>query len=464
MSQLLSFKIQKNNTCLVSCLASNPDYANFKQRITDQFLKNVEVPGFRKGKAPTNLALQKVDQNLLVSTIYQESVEKFFSELEEELKQKLQQEDRTVLNNKIVLDPNSLKDNENGLEFEVIVSLLPKVDLDIISKIEITKPSKKEFPQRQTEEEFVKGQKQVIFQSLNEFEETESKVKKDSQLLVDLFEVIEDQTQTKKESKDILITLGKQEFPPEFEKELIGLKKSDKKEFELELKTEFGPKKFFYKIECKLVKYPKYKTLEELLEVSKDAQKAIPSLDSFVDSIKKVYFQESDQIAESLLRRKIIETILKEVPDFDLDEEKIESEKDRIFHNLEHQSKQEKKELIEIFKFSGLPGSDSPKLSSPEDIKKCVKDYVSKEFKLSAILQTIYLSKLENKIQEQELENISKQIKQFPESFNLTKTDISSDEKVKDIAFDRMLRKMSYDWILNNLIIKESKVENLTKK
>lgn len=460
MSKLLSFKIQKNNTCLVSCLADNPDYNNFKERVTAQFAKNVEVPGFRKGKAPLNLAMQKVDQSMLISTIYQESVEKFFAELEPQIKEKLKAEDRSILNNSIILDPDSLKDEGEGLKFSVTLNLLPKIDLKSVEEIEIIKPTSEDLPIRQTEEEFLENQKIAVFQNLNEFEDVTDKAKKDSQLIVDLVEVIEKTKsipENKKETKDILITLGRNEFPPDFEKELLGLKIGDKKDFDLELKTELGLKKFSYKVFCKGVKYPKYKSLDELLEKSPDAKKAIPDSASFLESIKTLYYQETNQMIEAVFRRRVIEAILVQIPDFDLDEEKIDLETKRILHNLDQQAKDEEKELVDIFKLSGLPGSDDSNLKESKNVESHLKSYVFKEFKLAAILQSIYVVKVDNKIQETDLEALSKQIKSSPDNFNLSKTETSSEEKVKDIAFDRLLRKLSYDWIIKTIKIKEAK-------
>ncbi len=453
MAKIVSTTLQDVLNLHVQCHVENKEYEEFSQRLTQQYLKNVEVKGFRKGKAPADLALKQADPVKLNQLVLEEAVQRFYKDLQPEVTQYLKKEDRIPANIPAQVDPESVKLEDDGFHFKVIITLLPKIDLSKLDGLQVSTPDLSEAGERLSFEEFQGREEEKILVNLNEFEPSKNKSKNGYQLVTDIIESVEDGETT--ENKDIKILLGGGQFPPEFDAHLLDSKVGETKDFVLNLPHGDHNHNYTFKVTIKEVNQPKYKTVDEIFENVEDAKKQFADKEAFLTFLHSIYDQETESILATLKRRELIRNIIEQTPDFDLPEAQMEVESNRILEELKHRAEHSKQDLSDVFAVSGLPDADKG-LKKEADIVKAVKDYVYKEFKLVEILRAIYQVKIDDKISEAEIKKAADEMKKDPEKYNVAKSEME-ENRIMDLAFDRLLRNKSFQWVYDRATFVDGK-------
>src|SRR5665811_2174282 len=57
-----TIKKQEDGTIILTITIPKADVVKAKEAITEDYVKNAQIPGFRKGKAPKKIVLEKIDQ------------------------------------------------------------------------------------------------------------------------------------------------------------------------------------------------------------------------------------------------------------------------------------------------------------------------------------------------------------------------------------------------------------------
>jgi trigger factor len=467
MAKILEYKYSDKLNLEITCLAEKDEYQKFASRITEQFLENVEIKGFRKGKAPKDLAMQKVNPLDIQNTIYLESVNRFFAELKTEVDEYLVKEDRKAIHFSAKFE--SVKETDEGLEFVSVVNLLPQYNIDAIVGKEIVVDAPDETKGRVSKSDFLATQKNMFLKSLNDFVVDDRGIVDDfCEVTVDLEENIT-HSEPKKEQNQVFV-IGSGSLPLEFENNLLGVKVGEEKEFSYELKSEEGhldhKHEAHYKIKVLAVKYPKFKTLDEFfkdnLESKKTTYKDESELEGF---LLKIYDQETNQILKSSQKNAVIKTLVEELEDIDLPTEQVNNEVNRIYKVLDAQASTQKVDIAEIYNQSGLPGSEE-KVKNAKEVSSKLEEYVKKEFKLAGLLQVVYHQKVEQKITDEDLDELEKIFKQNPENYDISKEIINNPERLRDVSADRLLRAKAYDWVSSQIkfTFKDSAVATEPKK
>jgi len=456
MSKIIETKITPDLKYTVKILAEKAEYEDFKERLVAQFIKNIEVKGFRKGHAPKDLALAQVNQLKLQTTILEETVQKFYTELMPDIKEDLKKLKREVVFSSAELstDEQSTKETDQGFEFTISISLLADVDLSVFEKLQIKIPTEKDLDDRPSFKEFKDKEHQSLITTFGKYKTVSTKAKKDSRIFADITEQPADGKGEAKESKNAQITLGQNLFPPEFEENLIGAKAKDVKKFELNLETpthDGGTKALKYKFVVTVLEVQEIesKDLEEIIKNSEEAKKQIKSADNLEKMLKDIYERQTEELIVMKKRRDVVEGIVTKVKDFDLPKQLVTSETERIMNVLQSRSLERKISLSEAFAQAGLPGSEK-KVKNDNQVLELVTDYVNKEFKLVEILRATYYAKVEPKITPQEMAEIQADMQKNPAKYNLRIEDVTG-EKAADVAFDRLLREKSYQWIASQI-------------
>jgi trigger factor len=450
MSKIIKTEFSDEITYTVSCLVEAKEYQEFKDRITDQFIKNVDVKGFRKGKAPRELAMKNLDPIALQQTILEESIEKFYAEVQAEVSQGLSSKGRIPANVPAQIDPTSIKEDDKGLNFTVKVSLLPEIDLEVISKITLDEPKEKDITDRVSKKDFFAKEKESLMKALNSYKAVDRKAKKGDQVTINLTEIVDGKDPNKQPG--VKLVIGSGQFPEAFEKHLVGLKKSDKKEFSEDLPHGDHTHKYTFEVECLEVAEAEFKKLEDVLTNSKETKDRFKTEKDFEDFLTKIYDSETQQLLSSLKRRLVIRTVIEKIKDFHLPETEIDKETDRILGTLKDRAESSKQNLATVFAGSGLPKSEDG-LTTETEIKEAIFDYVRKEFKLIEILRTSYQLKVDPKVKTAEIDELASQMQKNPDKFNLSPKE-AEPGRVKDVAFDRLLRERAYKWIESQITFK----------
>jgi trigger factor len=298
MAKIVSTKLEDELTLHVQCHVENQEYTDFSQRITEQYLKNVEVKGFRKGKVPLDIALKQTDPIKLNQLVLEESVQKFYKALQPEVTQYLKKEDRIPTNVPAQVEPESVKLEDDGFHFKVIIDLLPKIDLTVLDNLQVTTPDVSEAGERLSFEEFQAREEEKIILNLNEFEPSKSKSKSGYKIIADIEESIEGGE--KSQNTDITFVLGSGQFPDEFDSQLLDCKVGDVKEFELNLPHGDHNHNYTFKVTIKEINQPKYTTVDDIFEKVEAAKSQFADKEAFVTFLHSIYDQETENILFNL--------------------------------------------------------------------------------------------------------------------------------------------------------------------
>lgn len=451
MSSVVNSSYENDLTFVLDYLVEAGEYKPWRERLFKQILQNVEVPGFRKGKAPEELAIKNVNIVAVEDTILRETIQKYGTLAFAEAKKMLEADSRVVQNQNADLDEENTKETADGFQFRIKVNLLPKVDLDPISNIKIPVVDKKDLPKRLSKEEFTDIESKKFLQSFNNFVVSESVVEKNDRVIADVVE--HSKGLEARNIEGVTYTLGAQQLPKEFEENLIGMKAGENKEFSLKLPVSAESKKsesVKYNVTIKEVLRPEFESIEKLLDSSEEAKSQFKTVEDFKDFLMKYYDQETNVILEDFKKRNVIRAVLKAVPDFSLPLDKVEAEQKRIFEAMQSQASQRNMELGDILIESGITDVKDKVLTDLIEIKKQVDSYVVREFKWLFILRNVYELKVDNKISEEELNQAIQEINKNPAQFNLSKD--SSKETIQEVGYDRLMRNRAAKWLFDTIL------------
>ena len=457
MSKVLNSQYGDDLTFNVDYLVENTEYKPWRQRLMSQILSTVEVPGFRKGKAPESLAIKQLNMMSVEETILQETISKFGTEVLNDAKKQLAEEGRVIQDQTIDFDTQFTGPSDDGFKFRIVLSLIPKVDLSALEKIKKPTVETEDLPERVTKEEFVARESSKFLASLNTYNDCDELAQKTYKVEVDLIEEVKG-TELR-DIKGVSYILGAAELPEDFEANLIGLKTGEEKEFTLTVPTDKVDKKTTevkYKATVTKVSKPQYADLDSLFTDSEQAKKQFEDAKKFVDFLNNYYDQETDVINQDIEKRKIMQEALKVVPDFTLPLARTQAEQDRIMKVLQSQAESSGESLAQIFKESGIADKEAKGkiVNDPIEVKKLVDSYVDKEFKWIFILRSIYELKVEDKITQEQLETVAHEMEKKPEEYNISKG--AEHQYYHEVAFDRLMRSKGTTWLFD-LVLNKSK-------
>ncbi len=310
---------------LLTVSANTERMADLKQRTLKRLGKDVTVKGFRKGKAPAKALEKHIGDNTLQAEVLEDGVNFLY------LLAVNQEELRPIDNPKIEVKKYV---PYTELEFEAEIQVVPPPRLGDYKKIKKKAPKVEVTPPDVTE---------VIYNLRTraaEKNDVDRKSKSGDEVWID-FEGFDKKGKTLDGAKgsDYPLALGSQTFIPGFEENLLGVKKGDKKEFELTFPKNYGAKKLAgekvdFKIEVKNVKEvvlpkaddafaAKVGPFKSLSELKKDIQTQLKSQKT-QEAVNKV----KDEIIEELLSQSEVE-----VPQTLIDDQ-LKSLKEELVQNI----------------------------------------------------------------------------------------------------------------------------------
>lgn len=199
---------------------------------------NVEVKGFRKGHAPKPLTISAIGENKISQEIINLSLNETYGAA-------LKQENilpiaPPQINIKMLKD---LMNDNAELEYEAEIELLPEVVIGDYKKIKIKKAAEVKVEQSEIDQVLKHLQQQHAT-----FEDKDGVAEDGDRIEMDFEGTERGVVLDNLSSKNYPAILGSKVLIPEFEKEVIGLKKGDEKEFDCELGKDKNKKKVHFKV------------------------------------------------------------------------------------------------------------------------------------------------------------------------------------------------------------------------
>ena len=312
-----------------------------KKKLDNRLLElqdQVDLKGFRKGKVPPS-----VIKNQFGKAIYGEVIDKVLKESTT----KAIQDKKLKVAGQPKIDLKTFGEGKD-LNFELQLDLLPEIKLQTFEKYKIS-------------EYLVKVSKDVLDERLDNlskeyksFEDKKSDTKSETgdQVIFNYQATVDDKEFEGSNGKDVAIELGKDLFLQGFDKQLIGVKKNEKKKVISTLpqnhpKKELANKKAIFNCEILNIKSPKKNKLDD------DFAKKLGAKD-LADLREKIKNQITDQYnmaLNSITKKEILDQLEKnhtvEVPQNLIDNE-LKSIPNNPNSNKDESSAQSAKKRIKL--------------------------------------------------------------------------------------------------------------------
>ncbi|MBT4366591.1 trigger factor [Candidatus Peregrinibacteria bacterium] len=394
-------KLLPKSTVKLTIEVPAEELKNHKEKAAEDISKDVKIPGFRPGKAPLNVLEQHVDPKHILAHAFEIATQ--YSYAEAVTKEKL----RVISRPKINFISDTTKADE-PLKFEAEVAVLPKIEVKNHKEISVKKEEVKV-----TEKE-IEDVIEDLKKHFTDWKDVDRPVKKGDRVELD-FEGFEPDKDGKADkalentaSKNHPIVMGDNVMVPGFEDNLLGLKKDEKKEFELTFpkeyhKKDFQNKRVIFKVELKRIEEGVKPELNEELIEKLTGQKM--SIEEFRKDVDKNIRAQKEQKAIQERENKYLEELLKRV-EVELPDSLIEEEIDFIMQDMQQDLAQKG---VPFEKFLEQTKMDLTKLREKyrEEAERRIKTRM-------ALMQVIEEEKVE--ITDKELEDeITKMIEFYPE-------------------------------------------------
>jgi len=283
----------------------------------------VNLPGFRPGHAPRVMTIEAIGQ----ARLSQNALELAINEGYQKALAEHGVYPVTPPSISISKHPSFTKSGENELVFEVEFDILPKAEIGDYKKIKVSKIDPQALVV--TDEEVEKVIEYLRRQAA-ELKDVNRAARSGDWVLISFVGSIKKVIQEKLTSQNFPMVIGETPLVPGFESNLIGMKKGETKEFDLELPKDFADKNFAgKKVHFKL-------TLNDLKEMvlpkanEEFAKKfGAEKLSLLKANIKKSLEQEKKERETRMQIATISDQIIK-MTKVDIPKSLIENEKERM--------------------------------------------------------------------------------------------------------------------------------------
>jgi len=323
--------------------------------------KTVSVDGFRKGNVPANILKQKFGQEAL-GQILDEAIKVSSNELIQKKKLKL------ALKPKVEVKQFG---EEKGLEYTIVIHLLPEIQIQGIKDIKLTKfvSDVDDNDLNKTLENIAKHQQT--------FEKKENKeVENGDAVLINMSASYNGKNIKEAELNNKLTVLGNNMMFPDIEKKILNKKAGDKLNFTTKFpknfpNNEIADKDVEVKIEILEVRIPKQKTLDD------DFAKSMGSnnMTEFKNAVKGQMQKELENVSKLNLKKELLDALDKKYK-VELPNELVEYEFDAIWKKF---LSDKEKGIID----------ETDKNKKDDELKKEYKSIAQRRVKLGLVLAKI---------------------------------------------------------------------------
>jgi len=257
-----------------------------------QISKDVEIEGFRKGKAPLNIVKQRFGPNALSQTL-------------DELIKSTTNEVIRKNNLKLAIKPKVDVKNfgeEKGLEYIMSLELMPNFKLEDIKKIKLTK-----FISKVDENEYKKTLETFLQTQQNFEKKDEKKVENGDGVLLNLKPTYNNKIVKEALIENKMSIVGNKMMIPEIEQKILGTKAGDKLDFVCKFPRNFPNKDIAEKnvkveIDILEVRVPQKKVLDDNFAKTMGAV----NLNDFKEKLKKQMQGELDNVSKMVIKKDLI--------------------------------------------------------------------------------------------------------------------------------------------------------------
>jgi len=297
-------RLEKSNVRLCVTVPKDDVHAQY-QSMLDDYSKNLQIPGFRKGKVPRDVLERKFTEALrgeALGRVIESVLHEFFDD------ENLPRSERPLPYSPPALEEEPKFDLDQDLKFSVVYDVLPDV------KIGQWKGLKIEYPYAEIGDDDIKHELEEIRErnSIVMDRDDAAAAKNGDIVNIDYQIFGENGEATDMQRKDFAFTLGTNGNVYPFDDDIIGMKKGETKDFNKKFPDDFFQAELAGKtrkvqITLTALKEKKLPDLDD--DLAQDVDEKFKTLDDLKKSIK----EKLEKNLEWRLREKKINEILKQI-------------------------------------------------------------------------------------------------------------------------------------------------------
>ncbi len=331
-------------------------------QLVNKYCKSAHIKGFRKGKVPAAILLQKYGESIRYETsmkLIEDSLKVLFDEIEE----------KPLAYSTPELQDEAIIEEDKEYTYAVKYDIFPDVKVGEYKGLTIEEPevkiAKKDID---AELEKIQDQNSVVM-------EKDGAAAKNDIVTVDYCELDEEGNEVEGgKREDFVFTIGTGYNIYKFDDDIIGMKKDDEKVIEKSFPEDFenselaGSSKKI-KVLVKVVKEKQLPALDD--ELAQDVNEKFETLKDLKDDIKKRLNDSLDQRLRGLKIEALLDQIA-EKTEVEIPESMVSAELDNSWRNFMMQSRMPEEQLLQIL---GMQGKGKEDLQNEwrEDAVKSIK-------------------------------------------------------------------------------------------
>lgn len=398
-------------------------------------VKQINVPGFRKGKVPRQI----FEQRFGVEALYQDAVDillpKAYSEavVEADI-------------NPVDQPEIEVTQIEKGkpFTFDATVTVEPEVQLGDYKGLEIRKQATELTDEEleQTIEQRLEAMADMVIKEDGQVEEGDT-------VNLDFDGYVDGEQFEGGQADGYDLEIGSGMFIPGFEEQLVGLKVGEEKEVEVTFPEEYhaeelAGKPATFKTKINEIKTKEVPELDD--ELANELDSEADNVEQYKENLRKQLTEQKQTDAENLQKEEAI-TLATDNATVDIPEAMIKTEEDRMVQEFAQRLQQQGLNLETYFQISG---------QSEEDLRGQMKDDAEQRVKTNLTLAAI--AEAEN-IEVSE-EDVDKELQNMSEQFNISVEDIKNTLGNTDIVKNDVRVKKVIDLLVDEAKLVEAKNED----
>lgn len=420
-------KVEKTENANEVKLEITIEAEKFEEAIKKVYLqsaKYINIPGFRKGKAPMNIVEKYYGKEIFYEDAFNEVAGKGYEEALEE--------------NEIeaVTRPNiEVTQIEKGkdLIFTAVVGIKPEVKLGKYKGIEIPK-----IEYNVTDEDIDKEIKQMQEKNSRLVAVEGGTVEKGNITVIDFEGFVNGEPFEGGKAEGHELEIGSGAFIPGFEDQIIGMKVEEEKEIKVKFpdeyfSTDLAGKEATFKVKLHEIKKKELPELDD--EFAKDVSE-YDTLEELRNNIKEKQTKRNEEKTKYEKQEAVIKAVTEETT-IDIPEGMIEIEEENMLKDIEQRLSYQGMKLEQYLQMIGKTETEVKKEYEPQAVQA-----IKSRLVLEAIIK-------EEKIEATD-EEINNKIKEMAESYGKKEEEIKDNENIRKYIKDGIENEKAIEMMITN--------------
>jgi trigger factor len=436
---------QEHSSVRLTLTVPKDDLRSQYDEILDNYVKTVQIPGFRKGKAPRNVLLRKFGEAFnteVLGTVIEKALEQVFQN------GGLSREERPLPYSSPQLQGEPKLDLETDLSFSVVYDVLPKVTVGRWKGLEVEAPEAEISDDDINRElEAVRERNAIVLDR-----EEDAAAEMGDVVTVNYCELDDNGTPLpNSQREDFVFTLGTGYNIYKFDDEILGMKKGETKDIVKTYSAEDADPSLAgrtVKIRVSLIAVKERKLPELDDDLAQDVDETYKTLEDLKNNIRKNLTENLERRLREIRINRLLEQILADTP-VDIPESMIRIELESRWRSLARRFNTDVEQIRNSLERNG----------KTEDVQNTWRSEAVKALQSRIIVETL----MEDLMLEAGEEDLHEEVEKLAAKNNIMADEIREyyrGEEARSYLKEEIKERRLFDILLAENTIKPGKKEN----